>query len=405
MSLRNDLIEGIPSYCTGNILVIRSLMRLYRKFPNRKLLIEATANQVNQFGGYTGKSPLDFKREVLHEAQLLGFSESKLIFGGDHLGPLVWQDSEPNEAMDRAVDLVREFANAGYQKIHLDTSMPLGEERGKFFSTKTIAERGLRLYKACEQSNTANDIAYIIGSEVPVPGGETSCNALSVTRPEDAMRTIEIYKTVFYEGGVSEQEFDEKICALVVQPGVEFTKDKVFYYKSEDAQELVGIDKSGLIFEGHSTDYQKASCLKEMVNDGIKILKVGPELTYMLRIALEKLEFIEEHVVSSKNRSFFTDALIEQMKLNSKYWVKYYSADSSEDFLCSYLDRSRYYLNTPVVLNAIEKMGENLRAPIDSCLLYKSLPEIEIQNRDNIFERVVDYYIGLVVEKYENAFS
>ena len=44
---------GIPSYCTANELVIEEIL-LRAKETNIPTLIEATANQVNQFGGYTG---------------------------------------------------------------------------------------------------------------------------------------------------------------------------------------------------------------------------------------------------------------------------------------------------------------------------------------------------------------
>ena len=44
-----------------------------------------------------------------------------------------------------------------------------------------------------------------------------------------------------------------------------------------------------ICFEGHSTDYQTATDLYNMVTDGSAILKVGPALTYGLREALFSL--------------------------------------------------------------------------------------------------------------------
>ena len=42
------------------------------------VLIEATANQVNQYGGYTNMKPADFREEVLQIAKRIGFSEEKM---------------------------------------------------------------------------------------------------------------------------------------------------------------------------------------------------------------------------------------------------------------------------------------------------------------------------------------
>ena len=52
---------GIPSYCTANRQVIRTILKDAAK-NHRTVLIEATANQVDQFGGYTGMTPKDYVR-------------------------------------------------------------------------------------------------------------------------------------------------------------------------------------------------------------------------------------------------------------------------------------------------------------------------------------------------------
>ena len=47
---RQGIPAGIPSYCTANNLVIEALFEQELETTN-PVLIEATANQVNQFGG------------------------------------------------------------------------------------------------------------------------------------------------------------------------------------------------------------------------------------------------------------------------------------------------------------------------------------------------------------------
>ena len=55
---REGIRCGIPSYCSANELVLEIALRRAKEL-NKPVLIEATANQVNQFGGYTGMKPAD----------------------------------------------------------------------------------------------------------------------------------------------------------------------------------------------------------------------------------------------------------------------------------------------------------------------------------------------------------
>lgn len=66
---------GIPSYCTGNELVLEMLVQRAKQ-TNTPVLIEATANQCNQFGGYTGMKPADFYKKVWDIAEKSGLPES-----------------------------------------------------------------------------------------------------------------------------------------------------------------------------------------------------------------------------------------------------------------------------------------------------------------------------------------
>ena len=65
---RNGEICGIPSYCSANELVLEQALRRAKEL-NTPTLIEATANQVNQFGGYTGMVPADLYNMVLEMAK------------------------------------------------------------------------------------------------------------------------------------------------------------------------------------------------------------------------------------------------------------------------------------------------------------------------------------------------
>ena len=80
---------GIPSFCCANKLVIEAILDQAKRFDDT-VLIEATSNQVNQYGGYTKMRPKDFRNFVYQIADKIEFSRDKIILGGDHLGPLPW---------------------------------------------------------------------------------------------------------------------------------------------------------------------------------------------------------------------------------------------------------------------------------------------------------------------------
>jgi D-tagatose-1,6-bisphosphate aldolase subunit GatZ/KbaZ len=81
---------GIYRLCSAHPFVVEAGVQqaLEDEVP---LLIESTANQVNQQGGYTSMTPADFRRYVEGIADRLGFPHEQLILGGDHLGPYPWQ--------------------------------------------------------------------------------------------------------------------------------------------------------------------------------------------------------------------------------------------------------------------------------------------------------------------------
>lgn len=112
---------GICSVCSAHPLVIESALRFDLNSGN-KVLIEATSNQVNQFGGYTGMKPADFRDFVYGIAQEVGFPRERLILGGDHLGPNCWQNEPADTAMEKSVELIKAYVAAGLAKSIL---MPL----------------------------------------------------------------------------------------------------------------------------------------------------------------------------------------------------------------------------------------------------------------------------------------
>ena len=391
---RQGIKCGIPSYCTANELALEIALRR-AKMLNQPVLIEATANQVNQYGGYTGMLPKDFYKLVLDMAAAIDLPEQMVILAGDHLGPLTWQNLPEAEAMEKSIELVYQYTRAGFTKIHLDTSMKLADDAEGLLSTEIIARRGATLYKAAmkgyeelkaEKPDAIRPV-FVIGSEVPIPGGAQEAeDSLAVTSVEAFKDTVATYKRVWEEEGVGEGMND--VIAVVVQPGVEFGDDQVFLYDSAAAADLCAALKEfpEVCFEGHSTDYQSAKCLKAMVEDGIAILKVGPALTYGLREALFSMSLMENELVPAEERSNFIDVLENTMLANPGNWQKHYHGDEKQLHLArkySFSDRARYYMGQPEVLEAMDKLFTNLNTyKIPLNMLHQYMPLTYAKVRD-----------------------
>ena len=368
---------GIFSVCCSNQYVIEAAMqKLLNK--NISLLVEATANQVDQFGGYTGMKPKEYVKYIYSIADKVGFPKERIILGGDHLGPLTWRTINPREAMENAKNLIREYVLAGFSKIHIDTSMPLnGDFENEIFDDSLIANRASVLCKVAEEAylelKEKNDEAmhpvYIIGSEVPIPGGaqvEEEEAGPKVTSVKGFKNTVETFKKAFESFGVGDAW--QYVIGVVVQPGVEFSSDYVWEYNREEAKDLIDELKNypQLIFEAHSTDYQTPRALKEMVEDGFIILKVGPALTFGFREGIFALNHIENELLKYDENvelSNFIEVLDFSMIKSPKDWVNHYSGTGEKIKLerkYSLSDRARYYMPKDEVNFALEKLMNNL---------------------------------------------
>lgn len=383
---RNGIKCGIASYCSANDLVLEAAMQRALK-RNMPVLIEATANQVNQFGGYSDMRPIDFYDKVMRLATQMGVPQNLVILGGDHLGPLTWQNESEAEAMEKSKTLVYDYVRAGFTKIHLDTSMKLADDPEGALSNVTIAKRGVILYQTAmsafkelkKERPDALRPVFIVGSEVPIPGGaQAEEDTLAVTKPEAFEDTVAIYRACFEEAGIPSGF--EDVIAIVVQPGVEFGDEKIFYYCREKAEMLSNALKRypSLCFEGHSTDYQTRECLRQMVEDGFAILKVGPALTFGLREALFSLSQMERELVPEAEQTHLEQVLERVMQENPSHWRKHYHGNEGQLYLArkySFSDRSRYYINLPEVVNAIEQLFDRLRTyPIPMNMLHQYMP-------------------------------
>lgn len=350
------------------------------------LHVESTSSQVNQDGGYTGQTPGDFAAYIARLGNNARLGKGRILLGGDHLGPFPWRNQAASSAMAKGAELVRACVQAGYQKIHLDASMPCAGDPPAL-EAALIAERAAILAESAEQAfasmSAGNDAPlYVIGTEVPAPGGETAAGtAPAVTTADHVRQTLEVFRTAFAQRGLSAAW--ERVIALVVQPGVEFGDEIVFSYGREAARPLVLAipDDSAIIYEAHSTDYQPAHALRELVEDHFAILKVGPWLTFAYREAIFALSLIERELLSDRKGVHLSEvrkALEEAMLRNPVYWRSYYDGDAARQRLSrafSYSDRCRYYWPEESVQHEVERLFSNLQQQrLPATLLSQYLP-------------------------------
>ncbi len=424
-SLLRSNLEGAPvglySVCSAHPLVLKAAFRQALE-DHSLLLIESTSNQVNQFGGYTGMTPDSFAKFVTGIATSVGLPPGRLILGGDHLGPHCWRSEAADAAMAKARDLVREYVAAGFRKIHIDTSMACADDlAGQAGLDERIkTDRASELCLVAEQAwrelppGSARPV-YVIGTEVPVPGGERAdSGAPEVTTVEEAEATLGLYRSVFQGRGLTAAW--DRVIGLVVQPGVEFGDAVIFPYCREKTRGLSRfIETFGTcVFEAHSTDYQAPEGLRELVEDHFAILKVGPWLTFALREAVFGLASIEQEWLGGRpgiRLSEVREVLEQEMLDHPEEWEGYYRGD--EHYLryarrYSYSDRCRYYWARPAVAAAFQALLENLATqPIPLPLLSQFLPpeyqavrESRIQPKP---EELIDHRVRSVLQLYSNA--
>jgi D-tagatose-1,6-bisphosphate aldolase subunit GatZ/KbaZ len=410
---RSGEAVGIYSVCSAHPLALRAAIG-HARATGGYALIEATSNQVNQEGGYTGLRPAQFRDLVAGLAEESGLPRERVLLGGDHLGPNAWQSLPAAEALARAAVMVSDYVRAGYRKIHLDCSMSCGGDP-PVLSDEIVAERTAALCAHAEETwrtSGGEPPVYVVGTEVPVPGGaQEDLHELAVTEPRAALATLAAHRSAFAQLGL--QSAWERVIGLVVQPGVEFDHDRVIDYRPEKARHLSQClgDAPNLVFEAHSTDYQTEGALRALVRDHFAILKVGPAVTFALREAVWALDRIEREWRGESRCANVRGTILDVMRADPGHWRKYYhGAGHALDLQLQYSlsDRIRYYWPDPAVAAALER----LRAAFESgspppALLSQYLPAAHAAVRAGaIPARMTDlviHHIRQVLTHYSRA--
>jgi D-tagatose-1,6-bisphosphate aldolase subunit GatZ/KbaZ len=377
---------GVYAVCSAHPSVIAAAVRQALE-DESVLLVESTSSQVNQSGGYTGQTPPQFADFVGSAMRRAGLPPQRVLLGGDHLGPYPWRDQPAAVAMSNACELVRACVLAGYNKIHLDASMACADDGKSAPGESTIAQRAAILCRAAESAFEhlppgSSPLVYVIGTEIPAPGGESLAGNPPTVSPSDQIPcTLELFRAAFAEQNVTSAW--ERVIGLVVQPGVEFGENVIFDYDPQKANSLsFALPKNPhLVYEAHSTDYQTPPALAHMVEDHFAILKVGPQLTFAFREAVLALTAIERESLGRREGvrlSQVREALEAAMQRNPAYWRSYYQGSEDELRLArvySYSDRCRYYWGDTAVQHELAQLRANLDAsPPPLTLVSQYLP-------------------------------
>lgn len=413
MSLVHDLIArnragegiGLPCFCTANEHVLRAVLS-YAAGTGYPTVIEATCNQVNQDGGYTGMTPKDFMSWLRSMAEQAGVPMDQLILGGDHLGPNPWRSEPIEPAMEKACDLVKLYVEAGFTKIHLDASMACGGDLAPSFGQ--IAERAAELCAVAEaHAPDPEKLIYIIGTEVPIPGGETEePDALDVTSAARFFETMRTHREAWAICGLDSAW--SRIVSVVTQPGVDFGHTSVYPFVPEKAQPLSDavLSEEGLTFEAHSTDYQSTTALTELVKKHFFFLKVGPELTFRFREAVWALAAIEDNM-ELDCASNFRDVMLTQMNAHPGYWQDYYNGTEKELRnlkIFSYSDRIRYYWTDEKVADALQALQRSLNThTLPETLISQAFTGLEFGEIPNSPNELIENHILRCVGRYYSA--
>ncbi len=380
---------GRIAVCSAHPSVLTSAMSLALE-TGEALLVEATANQVNQFGGYTGRTPARFRSHLDELAATAGFPPERLLLGADHLGPHVWKRRPSPEAMAHAEELAGACVRAGFGKLHLDATAPCADDRGGPLDPDMVAERTARLCRAAEAAASAMPLGaprplYVIGADVPPPGGSlTDPDRVPVSQPETIAETVALTQARFRTAGLAEAW--TRVLAVVAMPGVEFGDLRIAPYRPERVRALAAYHAKlpGIMtYEVHSADYQTKAAVAALIRDHFPLLKIGPCLTFAFREAVFALAHVESEWLSGRKGvplSGIRERLEAAMAEDPVHWRPYYKGETETDLRAmrafSHRDRIRYYWTRPGVEAAMGRLLGNLRRPIPHAILRQYLPDL-----------------------------
>ena len=361
---RNGAPVAIVSVCTAHPQVLLACLKRAAEL-REPLVVEATSNQVNQDGGYTGMTPADFISFVTDLAKTADFPLNQLVFGGDHLGPQVWRKQPADDAMAKARVMIADYVKAGFSKIHLDCSEGCAGEPAQVGDAIAAARAADLARVAIAASAMPKSLLFIIGTEVPPPGGARMDESGDIppTTPASALATLAAHRKAFISAGL--EPVLPQIGGLVVQPGVEFSPMHVhpMPLSRDPGFRAVLQDWPNLCLEAHSTDYQHPAVFRRLAALGFAFQKVGPALTFAWREAVYGLDALAQ-IAGWTDAEPLPQVMERLMLANPASWSAHYHASSGDLRVQRHFglaDRIRYYWPQPEAQAAVQNLFAALK--------------------------------------------
>ena len=371
---RSGEAVAIPSVCSAHPEVLRASLLLAERL-DRPIVIEATSNQVNQDGGYTGMRPADFIGVVQASAGEAGVAAQRIAYGGDHLGPQVWRKGPAEAAMAKARVMVADYVSAGFGKIHLDCSEGCAGEPAQLGDTLAAARAADLAVAALQAAPRPDKLIFVIGTEVPPPGGARmdEHGDIPPTTPASAAATLAAHADAFNAAGIGPAM--AQVAGLVVQPGVEFSPTEVHPLPMARDPGLLPVLQTfpQICLEAQSTDYQHPVVYPRLAELGFAFQKVGPALTFAYRQAIYALDTLRQMANWASAEPVL--ATMERLMLaDPGLWQGHYRGQSGDIRVERHFglaDRIRYYWPRPEALAAVAALFADLKG--------RALPEPLLQ--------------------------
>ena len=276
--------------------------------------------------------------------------------------------------------MVADYVAAGFAKIHLDCSMSCADDPVPL-AERTIAERAAKLCQAAEASFAGDAVdapSYVIGTEVPVPGGATEISMSScVTSPDAALATIAMHRDLFadsvsrtYGTGSSGRSFSRASNSAITRSSITSLRKPWLSVGRRNR----GSDR----FRGALDGLPDASGAGRVGPRPFRDPESWPRAYVRFEGALWALDAIERETISADRRANLRDVTLARMHAEPAHWSKYYHGSGAAldlQLQYSFSDRIRYYWPDKIIADAHERLFANLReVPPPLALVSQYLP-------------------------------
>ena len=355
---------------------------------NMPMLFHASLNAVDCDGGYTTWTPADFVYQMYTFAHKYEW-KGPLYPCLDHCGPWL-KDSHiaNNLSYDQAMQEVKQSLSAcvqaGYQLIHVDTTIDRRLPPSQMVQVERMAPRTIELIQYAEEVRkrcTLSPIAYQAASE-EIHSGLVNFNKFQIflSNLRSSMSSMKLMDAwpAFFVADVGTNLFNTRFSPE--------TANRVY----------TATAPTGALATGHYTDWVDDPTLYPTA--GVGCASLGPELAAEEVHALQALSQHETEVLAGNTQiapSNFLETL-EQAVIASGCWKKWLPLEESEkEFADLELPRqvrlletgARYVWADPEVKTARQNLYQNLSSLMTDPQSY-----------------VVDRLVG-VIERYISAFN